>query len=161
MRAEDNGALVRRSIEELWNEGRLDRVEQLFTSYYALHVLHEVDAAGVGGPLGVRQRVAMWRATLRNVHVTIEDLVVAGDRVVIRWTGHGTDSEDHWWGQPATGKRVRWAAITISRVADGKIAEEWLAWDRLDLWQQLEAAPPTRALFAPGAAAAWRVTACP
>jgi hypothetical protein len=95
MREEDNGALVRRSIEELWNEGRLDRVEQLFTSDYALHVLHEVDAAGVGWPLGVRQRVAMWRAAWHDVEVTIEDLVVVGDRVVARWTGRGTDSEDH------------------------------------------------------------------
>jgi steroid delta-isomerase-like uncharacterized protein len=154
MRSEDKGKLVRQSIEELWNEGRLDRVEQLFTSDYTLHVLYEGDAAGIGGPLGVRQRVAMWRAAFTDAQVTIEDLVVAGDHVVARWTGHGTDSEDHWWGPPATGKRVRWAAITISRVADGKIAEEWLAWDRLDLWQQLEAAPPTRALFAPGAAVA-------
>jgi steroid delta-isomerase-like uncharacterized protein len=152
VRAEDNGALVRRSIEELWNEGRLGQVEQLFAPDYALHVLYGVDAAGVGGPLGARQRVAMWRAALQDVEVTIEDLVVAGDRVVARWTGRGTDGEDHWWGLPATGKRVSWAAITISRVAGGKIAEEWLAWDRLDLWQQLEAVPPTRALFAPGAA---------
>jgi hypothetical protein len=59
MRSEDNGELVRRSTEALWNEGRLDRVEQLFTSNYTLHVLHAVDAAGRGGPLGVRQRVAM------------------------------------------------------------------------------------------------------
>jgi predicted ester cyclase len=161
MREEDSGALVRRSIEELWNEGRLDRVEQLFRSDYVLHVLYEVDAAGMGGPLGVRQRAAMWRAALHDVEVTIKDVVVMGDRVVARWTGRGADCEDHWWGPPATGKRVSWAAISISRIAGGKIAEEWLAWDRLDLWQQLEAAPPTRALFAPGAAAAWRVAACP
>jgi steroid delta-isomerase-like uncharacterized protein len=159
MRSEDNGELVRRSIEELWNEGRLDRVEQLFTSNYTLHVLHAVDSAGMGGPLGVRQRVAMWRATFPDAQVTIEDLVVAGDRVVAGWTGRGTDSEDHWWGRPATGKRVTWAAITVSRVADGKIAEEWLAWDRLDLWQQLEAVPPTRVLFTPSVAAAWQITA--
>jgi predicted ester cyclase len=159
MRTESNGELVRRSIEELWNEGHLDRVEQLFTSDHALHVLYEGAEAGLGGPLGVRHRVAMWRAIFRDVQVTIEDLVVAGDRVVARWTGRGTDSEHHWWGPPATGKRVRWEAITISRIVGGKIAEEWLAWDRLDLWQQLEAAPPTREFFTPGVAAARRVTA--
>jgi predicted ester cyclase len=159
MRAEDNGDLVRRSIEELWNEGRLDRVEQLFTSDYTLHVLYAGDAPGLGGHLGVRQRIAMWRVIFPDVRVTIEDLVVADNRVVARWTGRATDSEHHWWGPLATGKRVRWAAITISRVAGGKIAEEWLAWDRLDLWQQLEAAPPTAEFFKPGAAASWRVPA--
>jgi predicted ester cyclase len=159
MGAEDKGDLVHRSIEQIWNEGRLDQVEQLFAFDYALHVLYEGDEPGVGGSLGVRQRVAMWRTFFPDVRVTIEDLVVAGDRVVARWTGRATDSEHHWWGPPATGKRVRWAAITISRVAGGKVAEEWLAWDRLDLWQQLEAAPPTAAFFKSGVAASRRIPA--
>lgn len=152
MTAEDNGALVRRSIEQIWNRGDLAVADDLFAPEYVLHPLYRVDEAGQSGPLGVRQRVAVWRAALRDLRITIEELVAAGDKVVTRWSGSGTDSEDHWWGTPASGKVVTWTAVLISRVADGKIAEEWLLWDRLGLWQQLEVAPPTPLLFAPGAA---------
>jgi predicted ester cyclase len=154
MVAEDNGALVRRSIEKLWNRGDLSVADDVFAPDYVLHPSYEADAAGPCGPLGVRQRVHMWRAALHDLHITIEDLVAAGDRVVTRWSGRGTDAEDHWWGMPATGKVVTWTAVLISRVAEGQIAEEWLLWDRLGLWQQLEVAPPTPLLFAPGAASA-------
>jgi predicted ester cyclase len=128
MTAEDNGALVRRSIEELWNRGDLSVADDVFAPDYVLHTLYEADAAGLSGPLGVRQRVHMRRAALHDLRITIDDLVAAGDRVVTRWSGRGKFGEDHWWGTPATGKVVTWTAVLISRVAGGKIAEEWLLW---------------------------------
>jgi hypothetical protein len=44
-------------------------------------------------------------------------------------------------GIPPTGKRIRWSGISICRVAEGKVAEQFERWDRLDLMQQLGVIP--------------------
>ena len=44
-------------------------------------------------------------------------------------------------GIPASGKHVRWDAVDVYRVSDGKIAEEWTVWDALGLLQQVGAVP--------------------
>lgn len=62
-----------------------------------------------------------------DLRFTIDDLVAEADRVVIRWTLHGTNTGP-MLGQPPTGQAVELAAIVIFRIADGKIAERWAGW---------------------------------
>ena len=63
-----------------------------------------------------------------------------GDRVVVRWIGTGTH-EAELMGVPATGAKIEVEAITILRIANGQIAEEWTVWDALGLLQQVGAVP--------------------
>jgi predicted ester cyclase len=44
-------------------------------------------------------------------------------------------------GVAPTGKRVTMTGISIHRIADGKIVEEWQQWDSLGLMQQLGVVP--------------------
>nr|EJI96948.1 snoaL-like polyketide cyclase family protein [Rhodococcus sp. JVH1] len=73
-------------------------------------------------------------------HWTIEEMFSAGDRVVVRWTGTGTHVGEVN-GIPPTGNKIRVDAISIHRLADGKIAETWQVWDTLGFLQQLGAIP--------------------
>ena len=82
----------------------------------------------------------MFLAAFPDLHVTIEDVVAEGDRVVVRTTYTGTHQAD-LQGIPATGKTVSESAITIFRLANGKIAEGWLVADNLGLMQQLGVIP--------------------
>jgi steroid delta-isomerase-like uncharacterized protein len=73
-------------------------------------------------------------------HWAIDEIFSSDDRVVVRWTGTGTHVRE-LNGIPATGRPVRVDAISIHRVANGKIAETWQVWDTLSLLQQIGAAP--------------------
>jgi steroid delta-isomerase-like uncharacterized protein len=75
-----------------------------------------------------------------DIDRTVEDLVAEGDKVVARWTARGTHTGD-FQGLPPTGKVATSSGITIFRIADGKIVEEWSESDMLGLLQQIGAIP--------------------
>ena len=68
----------------------------------------------------------------------VEDLLADGDRVVARWTTRGTHTGE-FMGIPATGRFVTTSGITIFRLEDGLIVEEWSESDTFGLLQQLGA----------------------
>ncbi len=145
-RSEDmnaNKELVRHEIEEIFNRGRLDLVEELYARAY---VGHDPAAPGpIAGPEGMRALVAQYRDAFPDLQVTIEEQIGEGDRVVTRWTARGSH-EGEFWGIPATGKQSTVTGVTISRVADGQVVESWTNWDALGLLQQLGAVTaPARA----------------
>ncbi len=73
-----------------------------------------------------------------RIHHIIEDTLAEGDKVVTQWTSTGTH-QGELMGIPPTGKQTKSSGIIISRIADGKIVENWWAWDALGLMQQLTA----------------------
>jgi predicted ester cyclase len=70
----------------------------------------------------------------------VQEICSAGDRVVVRWIGRGTHVGE-LMGISPTGATIAVEAITILRIADSKIAEEWTVWDALGLLQQVGAVP--------------------
>jgi predicted ester cyclase len=70
----------------------------------------------------------------------VEDIVAAGDKAVVRWTSSGTHLGPYFGAAP-TGKRLTTSGITVFRIADGKVAEEWIQSDMLGLLQQVGAIP--------------------
>jgi predicted ester cyclase len=70
----------------------------------------------------------------------IDDLVAEGDKVVARWRSIGTHLGS-FQGIPPTGKPLMMSGITVFRVADGKVVEEWSESDVLGLLQQMGAIP--------------------
>jgi predicted ester cyclase len=75
-----------------------------------------------------------------DLRVTIEDMIAEGDKVVIRFTTHGTQ-QGALGSIPPTGKQVAVPTIEITRIADGKIVEDWGLDDRLGMLQQLGLVP--------------------
>jgi steroid delta-isomerase-like uncharacterized protein len=73
-------------------------------------------------------------------HWEIEDMFSTDDKVVVRWTGSGTHVADVN-GIPATGRTIRVDAISVHRMAGGKIAETWEVWDTLGFLQQIGVIP--------------------
>ena len=91
------------------------------------------------GPDGVKARVGVYQDALDG-HWDVQEIHSTGDRVVVRWIGRGTH-EAELMGVPATGAKIAVEAITILRIANGQIAEEWTVWDALGLLQQVGAVP--------------------
>ncbi len=78
-----------------------------------------------------------------NIVISPEKLIAEGDLVTIYWIARGTNT-GAGNGLPATGKKVELAGITIWRILDGKIKEEWSAFDQLSMMQQLGLLPPNK-----------------
>lgn len=135
--SEQNKAVVRRFVEEVQHQHRLDLVDQLFDPSYSDH------ASGPGivpGIEGFKQFFAMTLRAFPDLQVTIHDMIAEGDKVVTRKTFHGTHKGD-FAGVPPTGKQFELGVIDIFRVVKGRLAEHWMQADFLGLMQQLGALP--------------------
>jgi len=135
---EANKALARRVFEEVFNQMNLDLVDEIFAADYVGHVPPNPD---VHGPEGFKQFSAMLSAGFPDSHYTIEGMIAEGDKVTIRWTALGTH-QGEFMGIPPTGNRVTTAGITIYRIANGLIEEDWTNANFLGLFQQIGAIPP-------------------
>ena len=135
MSVEENKAVVRRVLEEAINQGKLDVVDELIVPRRT---------AGKSGSLRsverFKQGIAMFRAAFPNLHVTVEDQIVKGNKVVTRWTARGTHLGD-LMGVPSTGREVTVSGIAIGRVAANRVVEYWGNFDALGLIQQLGMIP--------------------
>jgi steroid delta-isomerase-like uncharacterized protein len=84
--------------------------------------------------------VAQYRRAFPDARSTVEDQLADGDKVVTRWRARGTHRGE-LGPMPATGREFEMDGVTIERIADGRIAEVWVARDELGLLRQLGLAP--------------------
>jgi len=132
---ERNKAVARRAFEEILSGGRFELAEQLYAKDFVNHGIHrdatlEEDQAALKG----------WHQAFSDVSIVPEKLIAENDLVTIYWIARGTNTGTGN-GLPATGKKAELAGITIWRIVDGKIKEEWSAFDQLSMMQQLGLLP--------------------
>jgi steroid delta-isomerase-like uncharacterized protein len=137
--SEENKVLTRRSWV-IVAEGNLDTLEDALAEVYAEDiVVHEPDE-DVRGVEGLKQFVTMIRSALPDLRITLEEDIAEGDKVVSRWRAQGTH-QGELMGIAPTSNQVMITGITIHRIEEGKIVEEWENWDALGLMQQIGAIP--------------------
>jgi predicted ester cyclase len=130
---QENKALVRRFTEEVYNRRNLDAADELLAPDFVDHGL----SAGKEGYIeAYKQDVADLLASSSDFHLTIEELIAEGDKVVSRATGSGSVDQRELEGVAPTGVRITIENISINRVVDGKIVEERTVSDTSPFWQQ-------------------------
>ena len=132
-KTENNKAIVRRAYEEVWNQGKLDVIDEIFAADLVGHIAGSPD---IHGPEGLKQFVTMYRTAFPDLQFTIEDQLAEGDKVATRWTSTGTHKGE-LMGIPPTGVQVKSTGICIARIAGGKFVETWPHSDDLGMLQQL------------------------
>jgi steroid delta-isomerase-like uncharacterized protein len=132
--AEENKALARRVIEEMFNRGNLGVADELLAPDYVDHDPAMPD--DVRGPEGFKEYVRAYRSAFSDIHIRIEEQIAEGDKVVTRWTGTGTHDGD-LAGIAPTGNRVTLPGMEIVRISEGKLVEGWEGYDSMNLMQQL------------------------
>jgi steroid delta-isomerase-like uncharacterized protein len=135
---EQNKAIAKRAFEEILSQGHFQLAEQLYAKDFMNHGLHrnaslEEDQAALKG----------WHQAFSDIAIVPEKLIAEGDLVTVYWIARGTNTGTGN-GLPATGKKAELAGITIWRIIDGKIKEEWSAFDQLSLMQQLGLLPTNK-----------------
>ncbi|HEU0024266.1 MAG TPA: ester cyclase [Thermoleophilaceae bacterium] len=115
--------VARTALERVCATGNMDLAPSCYAHDFADHVggLH------YQGLDGVRRSTALYRALFDDLRIDVVDQVAEGDRVASRWLLTGTNR----------GRRVELSGITISRLRDGRIAEDWTALDSLELLRAL------------------------
>lgn len=128
--------LADRVWEEVWHQGALGRIDELFAPDFVRHD----PGRELHGPEENRQFISALRAAFPDLHVTVEDQIAEGDKVCVRYRFQGTH-EGTFLGIPATTKRITYSGILIYRILNGKIAEQWTEFDLLGFLKQLGALP--------------------
>jgi len=136
MTIEENKAIVRRLIEELWNAGNPELAEQLYAPDYVRHGPHAEPP--IRGSAALKQFAIMYLAAVPDLHHEIEDQFAREDSVVSRATAHGTHRGD-MMGIAPTGKPISFSMFLQHRIAGGKIMEEWVMYDLHGILQQVGA----------------------
>lgn len=132
-------ATARRFFEEVWSDGKLDLVDELFSPAYVGHPSEREEP--VQGPGGVTDYVGRLREGIPDLAVTVEDQLVDGNKVATRWTARGTHGGE-LMGIGPTGRTAAVTGITIQCFDErGHIVEGWTNWDMLGMLQQLGVAP--------------------
>jgi steroid delta-isomerase-like uncharacterized protein len=127
---------VRRSWE-IVNQRNPDLIEEIYPPDF---VWHEPDQ-DIRGYEQAKQFVSSFFAAFPDINITIEDVIAEGDQAVSRYTIRGTHRGETEEFGPPTERQVELKGITIHRFEDGKIVEEWEAYDNLSVLQQLGLAP--------------------
>jgi len=137
MSVEQNKALGRRWVEEIWGKGNLAAIDEI----YATKFIWNWAPPGVTPDReGYKQIVTMNFAAFADVKCTLEDVIAEGDKVVVRWTWRGTHKGEYM-GIAPTGKQVTLTGIGIVRIEGGKALEEWGEMNMMGMMQQLGVVP--------------------
>jgi steroid delta-isomerase-like uncharacterized protein len=132
---EQNKAIAKRAFEEILSKGHFELVDQLYAKDFVNHAGHgdatlEEDQAALKG----------WHQAFSDIAIEPQKLIAEDDLVTVYWIARGTNT-GIGNGLPATGKKVELGGITIWRIVDGKIKEEWSAFDQLSMMRQLGLLP--------------------
>jgi predicted ester cyclase len=93
-----------------------------------------------GSREGFKQFISAFRSAIPDLRITQDDVIAEGDKVVTRYTAHGTH-QGELQGIPPTGKPVTVTGIETMQVSGGKIVEGWVEFDQLGMLQQLGVIP--------------------
>jgi steroid delta-isomerase-like uncharacterized protein len=132
---EQNKAIAKRAFEELLSQGRFELAEQLYAKDFVNHGIHR----DIGLPED-QEALKGWHQAFPDIAIVPMKLIAEGDLVAVYWIARGTNTGTGN-GLPATGKKAEQAGITIWRIVNGKIKEEWSAFDQLSMMQQLGLLP--------------------
>ncbi len=133
---EQNLAVLRRVVDEIWNRGNLDAANLMFTADYVNHGGLIIDM--VRGPEAIKVSVGLYRLAFPDFQITIKELIADGDTVRLSWIASSASDpsaspSEH--PDPLTG-------TMICRFVGGSIAESWSQWDQRKVLEKMGVVTP-------------------
>jgi steroid delta-isomerase-like uncharacterized protein len=128
---EENRAVAHRALEEVWNKGNLDVADEVYAAEFV-----QKDTSPPANLQTYKWYISSTRAAFPDLHITLEEVIAEGDKVVTRFSMTGTH-RGMYSGLLPTGRKVTVSGVSIGRFKDGKIVELWGLLDRLSMLEQL------------------------
>jgi steroid delta-isomerase-like uncharacterized protein len=130
-RQEMNKAVAMRVFEEIFNQGRFEVANEIYAKDFVNHGLHR------NFTLQEDQAAARWeKQTAPDLKMSVDLIAAEEDFVTVVWTARGTNTARIGW-LPATGVKFEERGVTVWRIVDGKIHEEWTSFDELYIVRQI------------------------
>jgi steroid delta-isomerase-like uncharacterized protein len=126
--------IFRRLYQEVWNDRKLDVIEQVIAKSHALG--DPTITGSAVGPEAYKRQVDRFVAAFPDLRFIVDDTISEKDKMVVSWTITGTHKGE-FFGVPPTNKKVSISGITINEISNGKILESVVSWDALGLLHQL------------------------
>ena len=141
----DNTAIVRRWFKEVWNERRLETIDELMAPNAVAHDLGG-PGASTKGPAAFRAAAAQMQSAFGKMNVTIEDIFGVDDRVAVRFTV-ALENTGNLGDLPPTGRGASIPVMCIVHLRGGQIVEGWNFWDVSAALRTANAPAEQRTLF--------------
>lgn len=137
---EQNEVLIRQVLD-LINDRDLDAAFEFYAPDY---IYHGPGGQELRGRDDIRGLWATYLNAFPDLQSTVDDVIVEGDKLVLRWTIQGTHTGD-FLQIPASNNPISLSVTEIFRIADGQLVEAWDQYDRLGLLEQIGAIPASTA----------------
>jgi|TARA_B110001450_G_scaffold30097_1_gene26237 ketosteroid isomerase-like protein len=135
MSKEKNINLVKK-LHHIWNSGEVNLIPEVYAENIIVHW-----AKGWGLPSKglqeIEQSILNTRNIFENWHEEVLDLIADEDKVTSRYLSTGVHKQDYM-GVPASGKNIEFQEISIYRIDDNKVVEQWCLGDDLHLLSQIK-----------------------
>jgi steroid delta-isomerase-like uncharacterized protein len=117
---EKNKAIARRVCDEIFNQGKFEVADEIYAPDFRNHGLHQTIDLKTDQEWAHAEKKAF-----PDLRMSIQQMVAEGDKVAVLWTFQGTHTGWGYEGLPPTGTKVEVRGMTIWRIVDGRIVEEW------------------------------------
>jgi steroid delta-isomerase-like uncharacterized protein len=128
---ERNEAVARRVFDEIFNQGRFQTADEIYAPDFVNHSVHR------NASLAEDQAAVHWEKTVcPDLYITVDLMTASQDTVTVVWTARGRNTRHAGW-TPATGARIEVRGITLWRIVDGRIHDEWTSFDEFRVVRQV------------------------
>jgi len=128
----DNAQIAKLVMEDVNNQGKMELIDQHYDPSYKGHETLNPNVSRDQ----LKTDVQMYRTAFPDLNVKVDEVVAAGDNVLLRWTARGTH-KGPFLGAAATSKPMKTQGITVYTFRNGKIVEEWTQWDAYNMIRDL------------------------
>jgi len=135
-----NNIELAKALHQIWNTGDLALIDRVYSPDFLAHWPPSSEVPERRGVEGIRFGVGRIRTAFPDWHEQVLDVFGSGDRVASRYVSTGTH-QGAFWGIEPTGRRIEIQEMSIFRIANGRIAEQWCMFDDLTRLQQLGVSP--------------------
>jgi predicted ester cyclase len=136
--ADANVEITRRWFDEVWNQKKTATIHELMDTQCVSH-----NTSDTGDVLRGPEAFCLLQKKLLDafpdMHITVDEAFGAGDLVAVRWSATMHHRGDGL-GMPPTGAAIEITGMSMARIRNGKIVENWDEWDKLGMFQKIEAA---------------------
>ena len=134
MSAKENEAIVCQLVEDLFNTGNLDIVEEVLADSYIDYSSSHPD---LSGRENVKQSVAEWLTAFPDTISVAQDVIAEGDKIAVRWITQATH-QGEFLRVPPTDNHINVTWFGIFRLSEGKIIESWDTFTVVEMTEQLK-----------------------
>ena len=129
-----NKELVKKFIEQVWNAGNLDAIEQFWSQDYVNHIMPPNMQQGIDN---LKLSHQMFLTAFSDVKLDIHDKIAEENKVVTRLTFKGKHTGE-FMNVSASNKDIAMLVIRIDRIDNGKIVEHWASFDLNGLIERIK-----------------------